>query len=288
MGSAAANASAPSALTHIPRGKHSLYFLRRSSATRTAAATAVSSTSCGVLSRHEKWRRITTAAAMPPVQKTGYASPPSPVTPLRRRAPRTSDHGCSLDVAPLRAAGHGQGPPATGKNRRATGKTATTRSQGHGDQRARPTRGAPRNAPRYAHRRTPRTGASVARRLHGRDPGLHRTQGAPQVTRPCGEARTGDLGLGGEQLEGVRAAHPGVQLHRYPGLTKAGAATDRMAARWPNCVLVRTPVHTSWLDRSRSSSPSCSARSSRPTTAAVLTAAEGLASPRLPPTALRP
>jgi len=143
VGSAAANASAPSALTHIPRGKHSLYFLRRSSATRTAAATAVSSTSCGVLSRHETWRRITTAAAIPPVQKTGYASPPSPVTPLRRRAPRTSDHGCSLDVAPLRAAGHGQGPPATGKNRRATGKTATTRSQGHGDQRARPTRGAP-------------------------------------------------------------------------------------------------------------------------------------------------
>lgn len=44
------------------------------------------------------------------------------------------------------------------------------------------------------------------------------------------------------------------------------AAIDRMAARWPNCVMVHTPVHASWLNQSRSSSPSCSARSSRPTT----------------------
>jgi DDE superfamily endonuclease len=27
------------------------------------------------------------------------------------------------------------------------------------------------------------------------------------------------------------------------------AAVDRMAARWPNCVLVHTPVHASWLNQ---------------------------------------
>jgi uncharacterized damage-inducible protein DinB len=27
------------------------------------------------------------------------------------------------------------------------------------------------------------------------------------------------------------------------------AAIDRLAARWPNCVLVHTPVHASWLNQ---------------------------------------
>ena len=43
----------------------------------------------------------------------------------------------------VRAAGFGPGPPASGKNRRATGKTPTAGSQGHGGRRARPARGAP-------------------------------------------------------------------------------------------------------------------------------------------------
>jgi len=43
----------------------------------------------------------------------------------------------------LEGANHGPRPPATGKKRRATGKTATAESQGHGGRRARPARGAP-------------------------------------------------------------------------------------------------------------------------------------------------
>lgn len=43
-------------------------------------------------------------------------------------------------------------------------------------------------------------------------------------------------------------------------------ATDRFTAAFPNAVLVHTPVHASWLNQWRSTSPSSSARSFRPTT----------------------
>jgi hypothetical protein len=51
------------------------------------------------------------------------------------------------------------------------------------------------------------------------------------------------------------------------------SAIDRPASRFPNAVMVHTPVHASWLNQ-RSSSPSCSARSSHPTTSQTSTRSE--------------
>jgi len=48
------------------------------------------------------------------------------------------------------------------------------------------------------------------------------------------------------------------------------AAIDRLAARYPNAVMVHTPVHASWLNQG-SSSPSSSAKSSLLTTSPTST-----------------
>ncbi|QYC38770.1 hypothetical protein Nocox_05715 [Nonomuraea coxensis DSM 45129] len=50
------------------------------------------------------------------------------------------------------------------------------------------------------------------------------------------------------------------------------AAGDRLTARFPNAVMVHTPVHASWLNQIEIFFfPSCSARSSHPTTSPALT-----------------
>ncbi len=49
------------------------------------------------------------------------------------------------------------------------------------------------------------------------------------------------------------------------------AAIDRLAKRFPNAVMIHTPVHASWLNQVEIFFSSCSARSSLPTTSPALT-----------------
>ncbi|MFF4625568.1 transposase [Nonomuraea jabiensis] len=57
------------------------------------------------------------------------------------------------------------------------------------------------------------------------------------------------------------------------------AAIDRAAKRYPNAVMVHTPVHASWINQIEIFFPSSSARSSHPTTSPALTRSKTGSSP---------
>jgi hypothetical protein len=202
---------------------------------------------------------------------TRYAPPPSPVTPLRCRGPRTRCHGCGVDLKGrlprARPPGTGKTRGATGKNRRvtgkthrvtgqyppATGRTATARSEGHDGQRARALHVAlHRDAPRHAHHRTPCTLRRLAANRRTRSRDLVEGQGASTQFRPAPSTGRARLRV----QAGTEKAGPSVRRHsRWLAAPIQSGAVVNAQVRAVKVGGSRSPQHAS---EARSHMTTCS------------------------------